>query len=465
MFGIGLGGIGVASGIKQSVPDLSLISAHLSAYWNQSAYPLAFTNSGGTWASSFSHTSLLPAYATKYYVDVATGSDTNNGLTTGTKFKSIWKAHAAATADGGVTSYEIIVTPGRYNRTNGINNSGATNATKPFKISSATPGSKIVTGTFEALTWTSAGSGVWQANRTNVSRVISIDSVNGYGNHPDHTVYADLATLQASSGVNGMAQVGSLIYVKRADGGTVTDANTLCTLIIVGVNLVANCHIKDVEWYGGHATMSGAVACASAGFFCGSKTGNVVFEDSFFGYSGSFSVEACCIGINDWVGLVAFKNCQLAASSWDGINPHWTLGGAVGTYVYVEGCSGRDFGRVATGDSYQPITSHQGIPLVELNGTWGEGRGGTVRFVQASTYLGINVASSNDKGSSGGSPTSPSQFRSDDAGTDMLLIDCVATASPSSNFSLIANNGGRIRYRRLNNTGQFSSVGSTIEAV
>ena len=165
---------------------------------------------------------------TRYYVDFATGSDANNGLTTGTKVKSIWAAQALLNATGNPGVIEI--TAGTYSRSFNFCNGTATNLPTVDTMYVATGGRVVSTTHDSGLTWTA------DATYTNTygsssltaapARVIDIANVDSYGLWPDFAQASSAAECNAKPWT-WFWDGTSKLYVNRGDGLAVsTTTNT-----------------------------------------------------------------------------------------------------------------------------------------------------------------------------------------------------------------------------------------------
>src|SRR5690606_35459563 len=120
------------------------------------------------------------------------------------------------------------------------------------------PGGSAIMSTHDVLTWPGTPDGTYtdcyKANRSNVARVVDLTDPDESGVWPDYAKYVDPAALQAAGAVNGWAQDGSSLYVRRADGEPVTNDNTRAFVVATnhyasGLNV--NGFYQGVEWHGG----------------------------------------------------------------------------------------------------------------------------------------------------------------------------------------------------------------------
>lgn len=363
--------------------------------WDQSLYPLRIFKSSGVWQSDFDRNDYMPDADCEhwYYINTTTGSDAANGHQA-TPVKSIWKAIELGNASA-FASYGMLVTAANdVPRANWFNNSGTLKPTKPIWVKSAT-GAAVRGGQFDVLSWADDGSGTdtYVATHSNVRRMVDPSAINAFGNYPEYLNVADQTAVQASA-VNAWAQIGGSIYAKRADLAAVTNANARAYLAMNHFVPESSFYLENMHLEGGGDKGTGA----AGGLVFINGLANVFgfAESSSFKYTGDSSVFLNNIDIKDSSGLFVFSNCDFGSPSKDGVGAHWYLGGEAETFILTQNCRGRDFGRGAS-TSNNPITGHENIPWIDINGVYNEGRGG-VAFIGDSKLLLINPNVADDLG-------------------------------------------------------------------
>lgn len=404
--------------------------------WDRSAYPLTLSENEGSWQSSFDRDVYLPdsSLLTTYYVDVATGNDSNSGLTSGLKLKSI---HAAVTKGNATGSpYRVLVTAGRYPRANGLNNTGTIQPTQNAAIVAV--GGRVVTGPFDDLSWPASPdptyTNCYKVSRSNVARVFDIATLDAHGNYTELVNVADAVTCDSTPG--SFAQVGSDLYVRRVDGAAVTNANTRAHLIQRHLNLTSGFNGKRL--YLENIDLEGGVQLGTLSVDGVTDT-VIMAQGCSFKYSGGYSGPSY---VNDNValwnssGLFAFVDCEVGSAWKDGFNAHWQTDSERRTYVLTERCRGRDFGR-GSSTSNNAITGHETVVWVDVEGDWSDGRGGTVRFIDTSTLAAFGSSAANDLGDGVESKIAWHALHN----VVYALVDCQgAVVNPATDYALAINN-------------------------
>jgi len=436
--------------------------------WNQALYPITvYPIGGGVWRTSFNRYDYVPdsRFVTAYYVDNARPDNSGNGLTLATAKKSIHAAITAGNATGQPFKVLIETDNGTYVRADGPSNSSSVSPTQDCALVAAHSGVEITddskrvkTGMHDTLSWPGTTdatyTNTYKVTRSNVMRVFDVATANSYGDYTELTKVADAATCNSTPG--SWAQVGSDLYVRRSDGAAVTNINTraqlsagACLAFPVGFS-GKRAFLRGIDFEGGN---SGVVTATS---LVGSV---IVAENCSFKYEGSSSWVTDAVPILDCEGLFAFKNCLFASTYKDGLNVHYTPGGAVRkTFVLTENCSSRDHGRGAS-TSNNGLTGHENVVGLDVNGNWTNGRGGTVRWSGDSRLGAFGSASRHDLKDSTGDPAI--LWHTIDT-AKFYLIDCVGEGDGAGDYALDAFSGTTIYTRNFTKTNAPLQNGSIL---
>jgi hypothetical protein len=411
--------------------------------WNRITYPINLTKVGDTWETDFDRDDYLPdsTFVNTYYVDVATGNNSNNGLTVGTKKKSIHSALTAGNATG--QPYKVIITAGLYTRGDGLSNSGSVKPTQSCAI--VATGGRVVTGTFDDLSWPGSPDGTftncYKVSRSNVGEVYNIAANDVYGDYDQLLKVADAATCDSTPG--SWAQVGSDLYVHRADAAAVTNANTRANLTIDHFTITSFDN-KRIYMYG--IDMEGGF---NGGGWCISGVSNtvVIAENCSFKYAGTFATSLDCVAITSSTGLFVFKDCLFAKSSKDGLNVHYSPAGVPRrTFILTEGCTSRNHGKGAS-TSNNGLTGHENVPFLDVESRWEYGRGGVVRFINNSRLGAFGSRAAFDLQDSTGEP--PIIWHTINT-AKFWLVDCEGEGANDTDYVLNAFSGTTIYIHEFN---------------
>jgi hypothetical protein len=138
-------------------------------------------------------TTALSAPGATFYV-ANSGLDTNDGLTSGTAFKSIWKAVVAANTANVPT--KVIVASGTYFRTNNPWYNGGTGVTPNVDIAYVASGGRVITGTFDppgTPTRDATYVNCYSWTVSSVNRVCDMRNLNRFGNYTELTTVTTAA--------------------------------------------------------------------------------------------------------------------------------------------------------------------------------------------------------------------------------------------------------------------------------
>lgn len=334
-----------------------------------------FVDAGGQFALGFAPSALVPlppsVETTQYYVS-PTGSDANNGTSWATAKASI---HAAITlGNTGAVPFRVNVAAGVYNRINNFaNSSPAVVPTQPCRISAV--GGQVICHTGGPLTWSVNSGTTYQATRSSVGRVIDWLANDGYGDPAELTKVASLTVCRATPGSWYTDNV--TVYVNRADGAAVNDANTAAMLHNVnGIATTSNGNmwIEGITQLGGS---TGAIRMRD------NPTGRVYARDCRFLMATegtNNNVDACAIFD---VKLAVLERCVAAKADKDGFNAHIYNGNKAG--VVTVDCLGYENGYKANNVSCNGMTAHDGIAWLDVRGRYTRNHGGDCAHTNANT--------------------------------------------------------------------------------
>lgn len=384
---------------------------------------------------------------------VATGgSDANNGTTSGTPVKSIWKAiEKANTAN---VPSKILVGPGTYYRSNNIWSTGATGY-PTVDIALIADGGRVITGSFDA-----AGTPTKDATHTNTyswavancNKVVDMANLDRHGNFTELKYVPTAAECNVIP--NSWALVSGTLYVNRADRQAVTTATTrIYRPATNGVALrkAVNFYMGgtsgndgwDVE--GGNQigvfdiTVNPANNPYTGKFVC-------VVKNSTFKYGGGATdIYTRAVSVEGWNGLAAFFNCRGDAAQTDGFNFH-NVYAAASMNVLTVNCTGYDNGRYPQ-PSCNGWTAHEDVKGIDVAGHYVDSHGGTVRNINTSRMLAVGTWCAGDFGDVpyGGS-VPPTAFRMDDSA--QLWADRTKATGAAGGYGYFTGSGTAAIHRR-----------------
>lgn len=416
--------------------------------WPQGTYPITFSRSGSTLSTNFNPATYAAAAlgGTKYFVNVATGSDANTGLSSGQSLKSI---HAAITkGNTAAVPFWIEVncaTSGSFPRENGFTNTGTlVPATQPCAVVAINGRAECWTGS--VLTWPGSPDATfpntYKVVRGSVARVINLTTNDANGDYAELVKVADATACNATA--NSWAQVAGDLYVHRTAEAAPTTANTR-VLLLSTPNLQTGTTSKDiyvsgVDFQGGNG---GAVSVAAV------ATLNAMFVNCSMKYAGAVGVSANGLAVDNITGLVAAQGCIAACNEADGFNAHQTVGAP---YFLTISCIGRNNGRDSV-LSCNGWTAHEGVIGIDLNGIYFGNYGANVIPIGTTQTFCLGTYAHDSVGDVGhGGTTVPTDFQTQNTATMWLEY----TRSGISTNSLVASNTSAIKTH-----GVTSSAGQT----
>jgi len=388
---------------------------------------------------------------TSYYVDITRPNDTGDGLGWATAKQSINAAVAAGNA--GATPFIVYVRAGLYPR--GQSPTGSGGSVVPNKACAfIAVGGRVETGHFDALGWTLDQGTTYKASRASARRAQRIDTIDQDGLYPDYQWVADVATCRATPG--SWYTDNTTVYVNRADGAAVTDANTRIMLLITGGPVLAmstggNMYVSGFDLQGGMpAQLQGASAYRFIAEDCSFRYG--AGNDGTIG--GLSAAPRNGVSVLNLLGA-AFIRCDASANQADGFNSHIQSG--VQAFVFTMDCTGFNNGRPGA-TSCNFITTHDGGRWIDLRGVGARNAGGQAAIVNDGTMMWcidtFCYASRGDQIFGGSVP--PSDFLVDQqegaGGSKMFLENCAAGGSQyalNARFGSIYVRGGKFGSARL----------------
>jgi hypothetical protein len=432
---------------------LAIVSLESGFDWPYETYPVTFGWNGTSFTCDLDPEDYAAAAlaGTQYYVDVDTGSDVADGLTSETPVKSIHRAITLGNATA--APFRVAVAAGSYPRENGFT---ATGALVPATQSCAIIGTGLVEcWTGSVLTWPGSPdathTSTYKVARSAVARVINLTTDDANGDYDELTKVADAATCNSTP--NSWAQVAGDLYVHRTDEEAPTTANTR-VLLLSTANLQTGATSKDIfvsgiDFQGG---AGGAVSVQVA------ATLNAMFVNCTGKFAGAVGVNVNGFAFNNFTGLAALKNCVGACNENDGISGHLSSGEY---YMLTIDCIGRNNGRNSA-LSCNGLTIHGNVRGIDVNGEYCENYGANVIPVNTSQMFCLGTYAHDSYGDvvHGGS-TVPTDYQTQNT-AELWLRGAGASGSEQS---LVASDTSIIRTRKFTegvDQDRVSSAGATI---
>ena len=315
---------------------------------------------------------------TKRYVNTATGSNTNDGLTEATAYLSLNQAYSVA-----VDGDEIVIVNKGITYRNQAAITGL-NITKSVNIVAKYPGETYLT-TADALAWTATGTaGVYSAPRNNILNVVDL------GPDPEGFKYAKLTAADVPAGIAAVAAApgswyteGTNIYVATLDGLTPDNTKLLALLDAAQFNFVGDARATPMKVY-----LEGIIQM-------GGQNGVKVTNSS--ANKLTFTAKNCKFLWSGWTSADALpvlgnvecytQACTAANSGKDGFNYHAT-GGYIPTFVEID-CVGHSNGLFNVNGDYtmNATTAHDGVKGIRIGGKYHYTMGTPVADVNAGTKV------------------------------------------------------------------------------
>lgn len=400
------------------------------------------------------------APAATYYVGPTGNDGTGNG-TSGSPWRGINKAILAGNALG--QPYAIIAAAGEYSRL--IDAAANTSTTPTQDAALLVTGGTLTMGSWDdfaapSLDATQTNCYAWAV--TNVDCVLNRKAVDRFGKLREFQYFSTPALLNAAGAVDGWAASGGQIYVRRADGAAVTNANTRVLRQDASVfhNGARNFFIGGLTDADKVVIQGGSGnACVDVQTNSPSATPHVfVGKNTYAQYAGGITGT----GARGWSfesmnGVAALWGCGATGAATDGFNIHNT-NGAASTLLMMFGSYGVDNGR-GSATSCNGLTAHENANLIDVSGYYDNNRGGTFRSINASLNFLAGTFIRNDLGDifQGGS-IPPTAIRVDD--TAKAWLDGVRVEMGPDGYGLVAFSAGSAIYARNHQLGNLPSGGA-----
>lgn len=282
--------------------------------------------------------------------------------------------------------------------------------------------------------FTSSGSGVYTATRSQVLKVVQILD-------KDDLVTAELKRVDSAESVTEgtwYLDDSNTLYVYLFGGAVPVDKENVLLLLNYSVPVLnfkeagrdVNFYAEGINFIGG--TPSNACIQGSAGY-----TMNFIAKDCAFlhAYDSALARDAVSVrGANAY-----FENCRAEFSSKDGFNYH-SYDEIVPNFIEL-GCVGANNGIDGFAESSDApwqngSTAHDGAKGIRIGGTYYNNYGGNVADVHEGTET-VNIdCTAFDSAYTGDSETENADFIAQQAGTTMHLLNCRAFGSKTSAYAV-----------------------------
>lgn len=398
------------------------------------------------------YSTALSAPGATFYVST-TGNNSNDGLTSATAFRSIYKAIQVINASA--VSSKVIILAGAYSRQSGFSFNFSVVPT--VDIAFLASGGRVETGAFEEYTAPAIDAtyaNCYSFARSGVDRVIDMYSYDQYGNYSDFTKVNTAAECNATP--NSYALISNTtVYINRRDRKPVTFTNSRVLLSgTTGLLLSSNNNIylggltesDGFDFYGGGASgsMSGDFTTVPA-----TKKAVVAKNCSFSYAGGQTQKDARGVSINGFHGLAFFQNCDASSNVTDGFNFHNISNINTAQFLAITvNCSGSNNGGLLLNSSCNGWTTHENVTGIDIAGYYQGNHGGSCRSVNASKNLFAGTFIKNDLGDiQGGGFMKPTGFRADD--TTIYWLDRCNIDMPGSTTGLFTTASAQIYLKNM----------------
>lgn len=293
-----------------------------------------------------------------YYVDPVSGSNTNDGLTPATAFKTPFYA---SQRNGNDWAEIVITRSATFDRAEGVflmQAGGTVRAAEGEEVN-------IICG--DRLTTWAANGTAYGASIATCNGVIDAGYLDAYGDPTPLRSVSTVAEVQATPGTYHYA--GGTVTVRLHDS-RVPDSNVHVGRTVAGTGWHANAtgdnvtvYLEGIHWWGGTTT---------ANFTAKGNGWKVLAKDCGFHAAGSGN------GITPWgCETVIFQGCSANHNYLDGFN-YTDNAGRTGQFVEID-CRARNNGR--TGGSNNGSTSHDNYRGARVGGVYIRNEGANVADV------------------------------------------------------------------------------------
>lgn len=360
---IGLG-IGFARAVSgSSVSGITAVLSNPNVPFNAAALINAVSENDGVYsmalAESVAEGVINPSAftAAPIYVDHTSGSNTNNGSSWAQAVKSIAKGRELGEATG--SPYRLVL---RENQTwlRSQTFAATSSYVQDYVVQVENDGEATV-ALWDALTYAPDGTypALYKATRSSVLRVVDPSNLDADGLPAEYASYASAAALDAAGAVNGWAQSGSDLFVRRADAAAVTNSNCGALIAVTGYQQTAACNswIEGLTFIGG---TNGAIYQSFTG------TGNLVTKRTKAIFPGSTGTPRDAVRLRNFNGMHISFDDMAACSIKDGFNIHVDTGSNATGGLYINPVT-RRIGHATASSSNNAFTLHETARAVVLN--------------------------------------------------------------------------------------------------
>lgn len=312
----------------------------------------------------------------EYWVDPVSGSDANDGLSSGSPKKSVGPILALSSG----ASKVVNLAPGVYYRDTSVG--GVTYSHLMHLTLKPTSGRALLTTALAPaeVSWAASGS-AWGTAATGVTNVFDASAPDYRGMPRRYANVANLAAVQALAG--SWCEVGGVVYVRAFDDRTPDDE------ILVNMNT------------GGFAATVRAgktFYAEDVGFMLGSASSQSVYIVTASSQTGFFTAIRCFFGAGGSNALevrnttaVWLRDCTGGMTKADALNYH-RVGHNLPMAVVEHGCHAYDCGIVGGSGTNNCSTAHEGIPIIRINCVYFNSNGPVVADVNGCTSLIVNCS-------------------------------------------------------------------------
>lgn len=149
----------------------------------------------------------VPAFGTNYYIDKATGNDSNPG-TIGLPFKTISKGVSSVSAPGD----SVFIAPGFYRERVSIINGINGTIQNPITVKRYGVGAVVIDGSAAVTSWTNISGEIYKSTPGFAVRAVVIDNTPLYPVAPLGTAEECAAPYNTYAGTSGLWQEGRYLY-------------------------------------------------------------------------------------------------------------------------------------------------------------------------------------------------------------------------------------------------------------
>jgi hypothetical protein len=406
--------------------------------------PYTITKSGASFSTNYDPESTVPSTTSIFYVDVATGSDSNAG-TEASPFKSIYQAVHNRNAD-----ILVYVAPGIYEGNDSWRGALAgTNFNERNVVVRRWGSSGKIVSRFNltGLTWTLHAGTTWKATTSGItgSRVIDLTELDANGNAVVLQNRSSVALVEANAGSSHYAS--NEIYVHTHDGRE-PDVN-----VKVGTSLVNGQFRGKTLWVEHIDFELGQFAFSSQTF--------AAFEQRLYLHNCKFLYGLQAAGgcqFDNAVEAISYQ-CEASNNEVDGFK-YLSTGGVYKVNYSEIDCAGYNNGLKGVTNVANGSSAHDGCSGVRINGTYQGSRGRNIHDITSGQSWLVNCISGPSEPT-----TSAGNLAAFAAGTgvgdtqQMWLDSCT---SLSLEADLEASVDATIRFKNLTTTAGVNAGTGTI---